>query len=74
MRERCWFLIKKLIKLIVIYFNNIKQALQNDVYLYNTFYVICGKNPSLNKKMLHNEGYIRQNVSQSEGKLLQNLQ
>ena len=62
MKARCWFQIKKLIKLIVIYFNNIKQALQNDVYMCNTFYVICGKNPLLNKKMLHNEGKIQQIV------------
>lgn len=33
MKARCWFQIKKLIKPLVIYFNNIKDVLQNDVYL-----------------------------------------
>jgi len=42
--------------------DKVKYVLQNDAYLCNTFYVICGKNPSLNEKMSYNEGKIQQIV------------
>lgn len=48
MRARYWFQIRKLTKPLVIYFNNIKQALQNDAYLCNTFYVIMLENSNSN--------------------------
>lgn len=53
-----------MILLRVIYFNNIKDVLQNDNYIELCFMLLCWNNPSLKGQMLHSEGNIQHIVYQ----------